>query len=311
VKETSLRSIAIAIVRNCADIVAFSVLNSILLGVDQCAVIDNGSKDGTLELLTAMAKKLPRLRVIADPSPYQQEKLVGAVINEYTRAAKTIVIPFDSDEFWDVPVRKLAAYFERGVVNILSCNVVNFIQSRMVTNPTRFSWLSARGRASVVAGHAASMVRDHAISFVEMEFPRKVLFQAEGPIALGRGAHSVEFPGSQAEICDGFSCLHLPIRSRQALSIRAYDYAPRIAPFRRGKEESWQSAYFHEMLNSNMITEEWRANSYDRSGSIDVYGAKRRIRYDNSLIMRIGRAYAYGLLLNIPMRLDASKDLHS
>ena len=89
-----MKSIATGIVRNCADIIAFSVLHHILLGVDQCIVIDNGSTDGTLELLTAIAKKLPKLCVISDPSPFHQKKIVAGLINQYTRAAKTIVIPF-------------------------------------------------------------------------------------------------------------------------------------------------------------------------------------------------------------------------
>jgi len=288
-------------VRNCADIVALSVLNCVLLGVDHCVVIDNGSTDGTLELLTAMAKKLPRLRVIADPSPFQQAKIVGAVVNEYTRAGKTIVIPFDCDEFWNAPVAKLAAYFERKGVDILVCDVVNFIQSRSVALPSRFSWLKARGRASVVAGYAAGMVRDHAISFVEADHPGKVLFQAEGAVTLAKGAHRVAFPGSRAKTTKRFSCFHLPLRSRQALLNRAHDGEPRVAPFRQGPDESWQSSYFRDMLEQDLLTAEWRANSFDRSGCIDVHGRTRKIHYDNRLIMRLARAYAYGLYLKVPL----------
>lgn len=296
-----MRSIATGIVRNCADIIAFSVLNSILLGVDQCVVVDNGSTDGTLELLTAMAKKLPRLRVISDPSPFRQEQIVGTVINEYTRTARTIVIPFDCDEFWSAPICELAAYFKQEAVNILVCDVVNFIQSRVVTHSSRFSWLRARGRAAVVAGHAVSLVRDHRISFVEAEFPRKVLFQAEGAITLEKGAHDVAFPGSRAIATTRFSCFHLPLRSRQALMNRVYDGEPRVAPLRKGPEQSWQGLYFRDMLEQDLLAAEWRANSFDQSGCIDVYGTTRSIHYDHRLVMRLGRAYAYGLYLNVPM----------
>ena len=52
-----MKSITIGIVRNAADIITLNVLHSMLLGVDQCTIIDNGSTDGTLELLSVIAKK--------------------------------------------------------------------------------------------------------------------------------------------------------------------------------------------------------------------------------------------------------------
>jgi glycosyltransferase involved in cell wall biosynthesis len=299
--RTFLKSIATGIVRNCADIIAFSVLHHILLGVDQCIVIDNGSTDGTLELLSVIAKKLPKLCVISDPSPFQQAEIVGAVINEYTRAAKTIVIPFDCDEFWDAPVAKLAAYFGRKAVNILECEVLNFVQSRRVTRPSRFSWMRASRRASAVAGLAPTLVRDHTISFVEVEYPRKVLFHTEGSVVHANGAHSIDFAGSHTELCNKFVCFHFPLRSRQELSKRAYDHEPRIAPFRK-EGASWQNVYFCEALDRNMLNAEWSANSFDHRGRIDVYGTQRRMRRDARLVLRLLSAYAYGLYLKIPMQ---------
>jgi glycosyltransferase involved in cell wall biosynthesis len=300
--KTPVKSIAIGVVRDAADIIAFSVLHSILLGVDRCIVIDNGSTDGTLELLNAIAKKLPQLSVISDCGPYNQAKMTETVMNEYTRAARTLVIPFDCDEFWDVSVPRLTAHFRRGAANIIACKVLNFVQSRQVTNPSRLSWMRAIRRAQAIAGDARTLVRDHTISFVEGEYPRKVLFQAEGQIALVRGAHSVNFADSRAELCNEFFCLHLPLRSRQELCKRAYDHELRIAASRKRDVEAWQTAYFREMLDRNMLNTEWAANSVDRLGRIDVYGVQRRMPYDPRLLLRLMRAYAYGLYLNILMQ---------
>ncbi len=297
-----MKSIAVGVVRNCADIIAFSTLHHILLGVDHCFVIDNGSTDGTMELLKAIAKKAPKLCVIADPSPYEQERIVGAVINEVTRAEKAIVIPFDSDELWDAPIPKLKREFSRGTANILECEIINFVQNRRVKTPSPFSWMRAYRRAPLINGEAHSLVRSQAISFVEAEFPPKVLFQAEGSVELAKGAHSVAFAGSRKEFSAKFACFHLPIRSRQELFKRAYDYAPRIAPFRKDAGHSWQSAYFRERLDRDMLDVEWKANSFDGAGCIDIYGVKRRSIRDTSLVQRLSRAYAYGLYLGVPMR---------
>jgi glycosyl transferase family 2 len=296
-----MKSIAVSIVRNCEDIIALTVLHHCLLGVDHCIVIDNGSTDRTADLLGTISKKLPRVMAIRDPSPFQQAKIVGNIINEFTRRQRTLVIVFDADECWNASVERIENFFETEGVNVAECDVVNFVQSRSVTRPSPFSWLKIHRRTPVVLGEERALVRERKHSFIEVKFPRKLLFCAEGAITISTGAHHVEFEGSSRKYNARFQCFHLPLRSRTELEKRAYDYEPRRAPFRPSEQISWQSLHFRETLERNEAEAEWRANSYDRSSHIDVFGRATKTMADFRLVGQLGKAYAYGLYLNVPM----------
>jgi glycosyltransferase involved in cell wall biosynthesis len=196
-------SIAVSSVRNCADIVALTVLHHCLLGVDHCVVVDNGSTDGTGDLLKAISKRVKQVTVLHDPSPYEQDKIVSGVVNEFTRRQPTLVIPFDADEFWDAPVAKVAGYFDCEGVNVVECNVINFVQSRSVVRP-------------IVVGDERALVRVRRHSFVEVEFPRKVLFRATGQTEVAVGAHNVKFSDKKKKTTAGLS---VPARSMRGRAV--------------------------------------------------------------------------------------------
>lgn len=84
---------AVAMVKDEADIIAFTV-KRMLAQVDHVLVADNGSTDGTLEIL----ESLP-ISVIPDPEPgyYQSEKM-SRLAHTALIAGAEWVVPFDADE---------------------------------------------------------------------------------------------------------------------------------------------------------------------------------------------------------------------
>jgi hypothetical protein len=144
------------------------------------------------------------------------------------------------------------------------------------------------------------MVREREVAFVEIDYPKKVIFRAQGPISVDIGAHSVHFDG-KVSAAGPFACLHLPLRARSELEKRAFDYEKRRAPFRTHEEVSWQSLYFKEALDRNERNAEWCANSYDGRGYLELRGRRTRTKVDFRLVTRLSRAYAYGRYLNVPM----------
>jgi glycosyl transferase family 2 len=295
-----VQSLAVAMVRNCEDIIVFSVLHHLLLGVGHCVVIDNGSSDGTFELLTILARKLPRLAVLSEPATVPQQDVVNRTVNEFTRREATMVIPFDADELWDAPMRRLARAFRRTRANVLYCPMHNFVQSRSVATPTRFSWLRAYRRARRIEGSGMREAVERKVSFVEIAHPSKVLFHAHGEVAVNHGAHDVALADKVIAGSPELPVLHLPLRSRRELDKRVYDYEARFAPLRSYEEETWQGPYFRAALDRGEQELEWRANSYDRFGRMDVFGQQRRTRLDFRLVEYLARAYLYSRYLRVP-----------
>src|SRR5262249_16787455 len=159
-----------------------------------------------------------------------------------------------------------STFFQNEAANVAECEVVNFVQSRGIVQASRFSWLKAYRRANPISGDARTLVREHQISFVEIQYPTKALFCAEVAVSIDTGAHSVHFDGKCGKYSPRFACLHLPLRSRSELEKRAYDYEARRAPLRTHEGRSWQSLYFREALDRKETHAEWHANSYNRRG---------------------------------------------
>jgi hypothetical protein len=262
--------------------------------------VDNGSSDGTHDILKAIARKNSRLEIIYDPGPYDQSRIVDGVLNDFTSRGEVLVIPFDADEFWNCSVGLLNELMARRGANVLTCDWVNFIQSRAVLEPSRWSWLRAHRRTTIVPGDPQELVVGHQCSFVQVDLPRKVVFRATGRVEIWKGAHAVNFDGAKKRSSGGVSCLHLPLRARCELIKRAAR-EPRVATARSSPSFSWQSAYWRREVEGGQTDREWHANSYDRDGCLDVFGRQVATFRDFRLVRLFLRAWMYACYLNVPV----------
>jgi len=90
-----------------ADIVEASMLR-MLAQVDAVIVADNGSTDGTREILLDLADNHP-LEVRDDPEVgYFQSEKMSALAARAAREGATFVVPFDCDEIWHSPEGRIA-----------------------------------------------------------------------------------------------------------------------------------------------------------------------------------------------------------
>ena len=91
---------AIAMVKNEADIIESSVRHCFDQGVDAMLIADNGSTDGTRELVYQLSKSLPIILVDDPIFAYEQDVKMTALANGARRFGAKWVVPFDADEFW-------------------------------------------------------------------------------------------------------------------------------------------------------------------------------------------------------------------
>lgn len=90
--------VGIAMVRDELDILGFTLAH-MLTQVDAVLVADNGSRDGTGDLLRGWFDD--RLTVVDDPEPgYWQSRKMSALAQRAREMGATWVVPWDADEAW-------------------------------------------------------------------------------------------------------------------------------------------------------------------------------------------------------------------
>jgi hypothetical protein len=285
---------AVAIVRNAVDLAPLTALHHLLIGADTVWVIDNGSSDGTYEALRGLAAKVPGLRIDRDDGPFDQARMASDMANALLREGHRLIVPFDSDECWDLAIPRVVRFMARNQVNAVTGNVVNYVQARAVLSPTPASWRLARRRVErpMDPGDLSGALKEERHSFVQLIFQPKMLV-APPPgvrVAVHKGAHAIDYEGRAVIPWRRIACLHLPLRAASELEKRVRDYKDRHAPFRPDPAFGWRLNYWSEMLASGNIGREWAANSYASDGTLDVFGRPAPTIADDRLVRYLRRA---------------------
>jgi Glycosyl transferase family 2 len=190
---------AIAIVRNAVDLAPLTALHHHLIGADRVWVIDNGSSDGTYEVLRDLARKVPGLRVDRDDGPFDQAGMATRMANELLKEDRYLIVPFDADECWDLSIPRLARFMARERVNAVVGDVVNYIQARSVSMPTETSWRLANRRVGrpVNPGILLTAMQDERHSYVELILMSKMMAAPPrgATVDIVKGAHSIRYEG--------------------------------------------------------------------------------------------------------------------
>jgi hypothetical protein len=258
--------------------------------LDRIIVIDDSSSDGTYEALVQIAQKSGKIDLFRfDRKDFRHAEMVNwAALRASLHGAKWIV-NFDIDEFlW--PLSGLDHLAETPNT-ILKVPIVNFIQSRCVNRDFPGSLLGVAYRVEKNKEANQSSVKRGTHSFLEFNYPSKVITPASVDLDFSWGNHSVKGPAWPTMESSEFELLHVPLRSRCVLVSRAR-LELRHRPVRSGDEEGWQSAHFRKQVVSGNTRAEWKKNS-TRFGKLSIGGRRARLVADNRIRRCALRAYRY------------------
>lgn len=207
----------IMMVKDEADIVA-STVGHLLTQVDHVIVADNGSTDGTREILAELD-----VEVIDDPDPayYQSAKMTRLAHLAADQGAEWVV-PADADEVWSCPVDHDIATHLRGlgpqwlvVAADLYDHVATGIDPDEVDPVKRIGWRRT-----------------------EPAPLRKVACRTRSDLVIAQGNHGASYNGG-ATIRTGLQVRHFPYRSAEQFVSKARNgaaaYAATDLPFSEGQ----------------------------------------------------------------------------
>ncbi|MCK9921601.1 glycosyltransferase family 2 protein [Frankia sp. AgPm24] len=211
--------VGIAMVRDEADVIAGTVRH--MAGqVDQLLVADNGSVDGTLQLLHELARDLPLVVTQdRDPAYYQGVKMTRLATLAAATMGATWIVPFDADELWHAEGGRIA--------DVLAA----------VRPPVAYAALTDHLRTA--------LDKDTPDPFRSMTWRKpspaplpKVAFRWEPGATVHQGNHGVSLPSAQAIVDTlagrppALAVRHFPVRSPEQFARKARNGAAayRAAP---------------------------------------------------------------------------------
>lgn len=196
----AMKFVMTLLVLNEADIVAANIRHHLASGVDFVVATDNGSTDGTIEILEEFQRDgLLHLRHDADDRFDQARLTTEMAWVARERFGADWVLSNDADEFWVGPLR---AAVETTPANLLFCRRAN----RIAAAEEAWSFDAAR--------YLAIAPRIEARAELLRPIQPKVLVRTSDLVRLTQGCHNAEMRDPRPAIAREILIRHFPIRGR-------------------------------------------------------------------------------------------------
>ena len=233
--------------RNEADIIETNLRHHFVSVIDEAIVIDNGSTDGTIEVVSELAEDLPIL-LASEVGPMYQSDRVTRMARFAVRRGADWVLPIDADEFWVATGASFRGVLEDTPTEVgaLFVELVTFVQSRdvLAARPGCLASMTMRPEHQVgPMEELPRLVQDEEVGWVEIMYTPKCVHRARPGITVPKGNHRTGVPDGRPT--DRITCLHAPMRAFSTLDRQA---RPRAAGARGERARSRRGVVARQAL---------------------------------------------------------------
>jgi len=263
-----VRLVMTLLVRDEVDIIDENIKYHLENGVDMIVVIDNGSKDGTRDILDKYVKKGVLFYEVEDNHTFEQDKwvtrLIGIALKKYNA---THVINCDADEFWTSKYGNLKrSIAENYFADIIKVGVRNFLppisKKSKGFRSKDFKYYVAK--TVLCPGEVEKRISGDLLRY---EYPEKIITSRK-ITSIGYGNDSVNSKVPIKEVkSESIFIRHYPIRSYSQF---------------RGKVINGGSSYRKNPTKNPSIGWHWK-RWYDIYEKGDLQGEYRKLCLSDSL----------------------------
>lgn len=278
-----MQIVGIFLVRNESDVLEVNLRHHLSTLIDRAVVVDNGSTDGSLDVISHLARDLP-VSWTSDPGPYRQSEIFTELAREVGKEGADWVVPIDADEFWCGTAGNPREELETSPMGVLQVPFLQFAQSRDVveSSPSGLLTITMRPRSPVPPEEALALIEADSIGNIEARPPPKCISRPTPGILIDFGNHGVLGSSTGPAASINIECFHAPLRSKAQLAQKALA-AKRLDGGGFGPEAAFHLRRWDRIsAEPGWLDKEWEANSY-QDGALLVGGRRRPLETDTRL----------------------------